>query len=180
MRYIGIDASTKSIAWGLIEDNELLAYGEIFLMGATFELRLREARMKTLAFMEEWDKADYIVFERAIIGPNREVALKLAQIFGVIKSCLADSTARLVEAPPMTWQESIGNPVFRGKARIEFLKLHPEWKTKTQRSAGVREYRKNRTREIVEERYGVLIESDNITDSVGLAIFGQKTLGRSR
>ncbi len=180
MKYLGIDASTKSLAWGLIEDSELLAYGEIFFMGSTFELRLKEARTKTLAFMDIWDRADYIIFERAIIGPNREVALKLAQIFGVMKSCLADSSARLVEAPPMVWQEAIGNTVFRGRARTEFLKLHPEWKTKAKQSTGVREFRKNVTREIVIDCFGEDIESDNITDGIGLALFGQKTLRRTK
>lgn len=179
-RYMGIDASTKSIAWGLIDNDQLLRYGEFFFTSSDFDFRLYQARtiMESDLMLEEFNRADYIVFEKAIIGPNREVALKMAQMFGVLKSVLKESTAKLVEAPPMTWQEKIGNPVLRGRARADFLKNHPEWRTRSQMNTGIRNHRKKLTQDIVFEQFGEEIESDNITDGIGLAIFGRMVLKR--
>lgn len=177
-KYLGIDASSRSIAWGLIDENDLLQYGEIFMNYSDFDLRLRQIRkiLETPFIFNIFDQADFIVFERAIIGPNKEVALKLAQMFGTMKSVLLDTHGKLIEAPPMSWQESIGNPVLRGQARREFIMLHPEWKTKGQADKGVREYRKSLTQNIVKDHFDQLIESDNITDAIGLAIFARKIL----
>lgn len=179
-KYMGIDASSKSIAWGIIENDILIEYGEFFFRASDFDLRLYQARtiMESELMMNIFNRADYIIFEKAIIGPNKEVALKLAQMFGVLKSVLKDSSARLVEAPPMSWQEKIGNPVFRGRSRLDFLKLHPEWKTRSQMNSGIREHRKKVTQKIVYERFGEMIASDNVTDGIGLAIFGQLVLNR--
>lgn len=173
-KYLGIDASSKSLAFGLIEDDTLISYGEFFFRSSTFDRRLGESRVLTESFMDMlFSEADYIIFERAVMVVNREVALKLAQMFGAMKSVLIYGPARLVEAPPMVWQEHIGNPTIRGKNKTEMLKLHPEWKNKSQQDKGIREYRKNKTREIVDEKFGEWIESDNITDAIGLAMFGQ-------
>lgn len=177
-KFLGIDASSKSIAFGLIEDDKLLSFGEIFFKSSSFDRRLGESRVLTEAFsnplaVDVFGQADYIIFERAVMVVNREVALKLAQMFGAMKSVLITGPARLVEAPPMAWQESIGNPTIRGRNKTEMLKLHPEWKNKSQQDKGVREYRKNKTREIVAEKFGEWIGSDNVTDAIGLAMFGQ-------
>lgn len=175
-KYLGIDASSKSIAFGLIEDDKLLSFGEIFFRSNTFDKRLGESRVLTQAFLPIFNQADYIVFERAVMVVNREVALKLAQMFGAMKSVLVYADARLVEAPPMAWQQSIGNPTIRGRNKTEMLKLHPEWKNRSQQDKGIREFRKNKTREIVAEKFGEWIGSDNITDAIGLAMFGQTEL----
>lgn len=179
-KYMGIDASTKSIAWGIIEKDQLLSYGEFYFTSSDFDYRLYQARtiMESQFFLDIFNSTDYITFEKAIIGPNREVALKMAQMFGVIKSVLKESTAKLVEAPPMSWQEKIGNPVFRGRARTDFFKQHPEWKTRSQMNNGIRAHRKAVTQKIVYERFGEMIESDNVTDAIGIAVFGEMVLKR--
>ena len=177
-KYLGIDASSKSLAWGMIENDILLSYGEIFITSIDFDKRLQEIRkiLETPFFFEIFDEPDYIIFERAIIGPNREVALKLAQMFGAMKSVLLDSKARLIEAPPVAWQEAIGNPVLRGKAKTELHLLHPEWKTKTQINAGIRKLRKSKTQEIIFNTFGEEVSSDNISDAIGLALFAKQVL----
>jgi Holliday junction resolvasome RuvABC endonuclease subunit len=178
-RYLGIDASSKSLAFGLIEDDTLIAYGEFFFKSSSFDMRLGESRILTEAYMPMiFSQADYIIFERAVMVVNKEVALKLAQMFGAMKSVLVTGPARLVEAPPMVWQNHIGNPTIRGNVKSAFLKLHPEWKNRSQQEKGIREHRKNKTREIVAEKFGEWIESDNITDAIGLAMFGQMELKR--
>lgn len=183
MKIIGIDASSKSLAFGMIDDqNNLIKYGEIFMTAADFDLRLYQIRLilETEFMRDLFNDCDYIIFERAIIGPNKEVALKLAQMFGAMKSVLLGSKARLIEAPPMAWQEAIGNPVLRGKARQQLLLLHPEWKNRSQINKGIRDYRKSLTQSIVLETYGEEIDSDNITDAISLASFGRMIMEKRR
>jgi Holliday junction resolvasome RuvABC endonuclease subunit len=178
-KYCGIDASTQSLAWGIIDDeSHLLSYGEVLMTEKDFYKRLAQIRefLQTDFFQGVFDEPDYICFERAIIGPNKEVALKLSAMFGAMQSVLVRSRGRLVEAPPMAWQEAIGNPVLRGRARQEFFLLHPEWKTKSQMAKGIRDYRKSLTQTIVLETFGEFIKSDNITDAIGLAIFAKMVL----
>src|SRR6478752_1489596 len=178
-RFMGIDASSKSVAFGVVEGDQLLFYGEYYFKFASCDKRLAEARRLTEDFAPLlFEHTDYICFERAVMVTNREVALKLAQTFGAIKSVLIDQKARLVEAPPIAWQEKIGNPVLKGNARKVFVEKHPEWRTASQRAAGVRQYRKNVTREIVKKHYGEDIDNDNITDAIALAMFAQMEIKR--
>lgn len=178
MKIVGIDASSQSIAWGVTDENNLLSYGEIFMRSADFDLRLLEIRkiLETEYFFNIFNEADYIIFERVVLVRNKEVAMKLAQMFGVMKSVLLSTKGRLIEAPPMAWQESIGNPVLRGQQRRNVALLHPEWKTKAQIDKGIRDYRKSLTQKIVLEVYGEDISSDNICDAIGLSMFGRKVL----
>lgn len=176
-KYAGVDASTKSFAWGIIEDDDLISYGELFFMKSEFTERLCEARLKMESFVPKWFKdIDYIGFEQTVSINNREVAIKLAKMAGVLESVLIECPGRLVEIPPIQWQSAIGNPLLTGKSRTEFLKLHPEFKTNSQIKTGIREYRKNKTAEIIEDKFGIAISSNNITDAVGVALFIQEKI----
>lgn len=178
-RFLGIDASSKSVAFGVVEGEKLLWYGEYYFTGNTFDRRLAEARKLTEALAPIlYQEVDYICFEKAVMVTNKEVALKLAQTFGAIKSVLVDQPPRLVEAPPIVWQEKIGNPILKGNARKDFILKHPEWRTASQRSSGVRQYRKDVTRKIVHKKYGEDIANDNITDAIALAMFCQMEIKR--
>lgn len=177
MRYAGIDTSTKSIAWGVIEDDNLLHYGELFFTKADFTERLCEARLMLEAFVNEWlYDVDYIGFEQPVSMNSRQVLIKLAKMAGVIESILIECPGRLVEVPPISWQSAIGNPLLSGKSRTEFLKLHPEFKTSSQIKTGIRQYRKNKTKEIIFDKFDVSIDSDNITDAIGVSLFCQQQL----
>lgn len=177
-RVLGIDASTKSLAFAILEDGVLVEYGQYFFDGTNIYKRCTDAMLKTQAVLTTLD-ADYIVFERAVMVRSTSVALNMAKSFGAILAVLGQTGATIVEVEPIAWQSYIGNPILRGAEKDKVLAEHKELKTKSQISKFTREYRKKRTMQWVEKMYGVKVETDDISDAIGLAYFGYDKLVRN-
>lgn len=174
-RVLGIDASTKSLAFAILEDGVLVEYGQFFFDGVNIYKRCTDAMIKTQAMLDTL-QADYVVFERAVLVRSTSVALNMAKSFGAILAVLGQTGATIVEVEPIAWQSYIGNPILRGAEKNKVLAEHKELKTKSQISKFVREYRKNRTMDWAEKTYGVRAETDDISDAIGLAYFGHEKL----
>lgn len=172
MRSLGIDSNSKKIAWVIVEDGELHSYGEVFFKDAYFNKRLGSAR-KQLEDVAPvlFENIDYIGFERAVKVNSASTVIMLAEMFGVIKSVLADVDATLVEVTPIAWQAWCGNPNITGEKRRELIASHPELKTKTQISTFIRNYRKNVTLDFVEKKTGVRMPNDDLSDAAGIAFY---------
>lgn len=180
MRIMGVDCSTNSLAWGLIEDGVLVNYGEYFFAGSDVYKRMVDARRKTEALAADglFD-VDFVVFEQAVMVKSVAVAIKMASVFGVVMSIILERGGKVVEVQPMVWQEHIGNPVLRGKARTSLLSSHPELKTKSQSDTFIRNYRKKLTADWVETAYDVVAANDNVSDAIAIASFGWDRLKRA-
>lgn len=177
MKIMGIDCSTQSLAFGIIEDGELIEYGEYFFQGTDIYKRMLDARRKTEAMLETFD-VDYIIFEKAVMVRSVAVALKLAYVFGVVMSVILENSAKVIEVEPITWQSHIGNPVIRGKEKMKLLALHPEIKTKAQTNSFIRQHRKDLTKQWVMNKFGVEAANDNISDAIAIAAFGDDKVVR--
>ena len=173
MRVLGLDCSSKSAAWAIINDGELEAYGEILFVEANFNKRLQNMRKKLEDSMHVFGEIDYIGFEKAVKVRSVTTVIVLAEAFGVIKSVLMELDAPLVEVTPLAWQSYIGNPNLAGEAKKEFLDSRPELKTTSQKQKAIREYRKNKTMDFVEDKTGVRMANDNLSDacSIGLYVY---------
>lgn len=172
-RVLGIDCSTKKMSWVIVHDDGIEKYDEIFFEGTNFIDRYKDVRLKVLAEIEKgtFDEVDYICFEKAVMVRSADVALKLAGVFAVALSCLADLPAKLIEVQPTVWQSAIGNPIIRGEAKQKLLRAHSELKTKSKQQAFVRNYRKQVTINYVKKRSGVEMSNDDLGDAAGLAYF---------
>lgn len=178
MRVLGLDCSTKSAAWAIIDDGVLVSYGEYYFDGDNIYRRITDAQLKTQALLKEFEGIDYIVFEKVvrIMHNNIATSLSMAKVFGAIMGVLGQTKAIVFEVPPISWQEFIGNPNITGEKRRNFLIERPELKTKAQQSKTIREYRKNVTMKWAEKTFGVVTKSDNISDAVGVAYYGFKKM----
>lgn len=174
VRVAGVDCSTNSVAYGVVEDGKLIDYGEIMFVGSDINKRLLDARKKIEANLDKFD-VDFIVFEKAINVRNIDVAIKMAEFFGMVKSFIMEGS-ELWQMTPIAWQNHIGNPALRGKDKLAWCKAHPEYKTKSQIDAGIRKYRKQVTMDWVEEKFGVKAENDNISDAIAIAATGYDKL----
>lgn len=172
MKVLGVDSSTQKMSWVIVnEKGKVEDYGEIFFEGSNFIKRYQDIRKKVTAELGTFDDVDYIAFEKAIMARNQDVALKLAGAFAVALSCLAEVDAQAVEVAPTTWQTAIGNPVIRAEGKKKLLAMHTELKTKSKQQTFIRNYRKQKTIDYVENRTGIKMPNDDLGDAAGIALF---------
>lgn len=173
-RVMGIDCSTHSFAFAIIESGTMVKYGEIFFNGSTVFERLNDARHKIQALIKHFD-ADFVCIEAAVMVRSIGVAIKLAYVYGAVMSVLLENKATVVEATPVAWQSYIGNKNFT-KAEKEQLKKDFPSKSATWYSNKSREIRKARTLSWAEDMFGVRTDSDNVGDACGLAYYAYHNL----
>ena len=99
----------------------------------------------------------------------------MAKILGVIISVLKENNKNLFTVTPIAWQSWIKNPNLKTEEKKELLIKHPEIKTKSQQSKFMREYRKNRTKQWVKDKYDVIVDNDNISDAIAITEIGLHT-----
>ncbi len=176
-RFLGMDLSTQSIAFSVIDGDELLDWGEVKLNGATVWERLQSGKREAEMLVRSGRmRADVISFEAAVRVNNMAVALKLAYVFGAVVAEVMEAGGKIYDVPPVTWQKGIGNPPLTTKERAAVKAANPG-RSKSWYSNAGRELRKQRTLTIVNTKFGKQIISDNIGDSIGVALYAQKQLG---
>jgi hypothetical protein len=174
---IGMDLSSKSIAYAKFVDGKPVSCGEIFIEGNNLYDKIKDARAKTQALFDIGIlKADTICIEKAVFVNNRSVVIMLANIFGAVMSVLLQNGAKVIETQPLTWQNYIGNPpLTRGeKAR---LKMDYPGRTASWYSNRGRQIRKLRTLEFARKYFTINTDSDNTGDACGIAFYGAGKIG---
>lgn len=166
-KVMGIDASTNSLAYSIYIDGELDSWGEIFFKGKTAFERLHNAQKMVSAMSDLFADVDLIVFESAVFVQNKKTVVTLAYAFGAIVSALMVSGADVQEIPPITWQYAIGNKPLNKDEKATIQKNNPG-KSSSWYSNAYREARKRRTIDWVAKTYGVVVESDNVADAIGV------------
>lgn len=172
-RVMGIDASTNSLAFCIMEGTTPVKWGEVQFKGATPFERLRSAR----AILDDFPglDVDYIVIEAAVMVRSASVGIKMAYVFGAIIGELTKNGAQVVEVYPIQWQSYIGNKNWTKAQKDAFKKEFPDKKASWY-SNEIRKRRKDFTRNWVKSNWGYDIDSDNVTDAFGLAYYAAKEL----
>jgi len=165
-KVLGIDASTNSIAFCLMNEKVPVKWGEITFDGADVYERILDAKRKIRSFKRELD-TDFVVIEAAISVKSVATGMKMAYVFGAIMGELLSDNVEVVEVHPITWQSYLGNKNFT-KAEKEAIKLEFPGKSDNWIKAKIRERRKQRTIDFV-GNLGIKTESDNVADAVGIA-----------
>ncbi len=180
MRILSVDASTKSFAFCLMEDGVIKLYGQYFYEGSNLIERLSDSLLKHQAIvdMPEFQNIDYVVFEAAVNVRSQSTAIAMAKSFGIAQAIFAGKGSKIVEVTPSTWQSYIGNPNISGSAKRDFVLARPFLKTKSQIDKYVREYRKKVTMNLIEEKYGIKAETDDVSDAVGICWWAYDKIGQ--
>lgn len=185
VRVLGIDCSTKSLAYACFEGDTPLYCGEVFFEGPNVFTRLNDARAKTQAILDSEDllgvegfKADYVAIEAAIAVKNPKTAIVLAYVYGAVMGVLMQNGAEVVEVPPITWQSAIGNPNLKKFEKDKLREDNPGKSPSWYQNAG-RKLRKARTLEFAKAYFTIPSESDNIGDAVGVAWYAANKLTRT-
>jgi Holliday junction resolvasome RuvABC endonuclease subunit len=173
-RVLGVDASTNSIAFCLLENNIPIKWGKINLVGNDIYEKIYDAKCKVFAMLEEL-KSDYIAIEGAILVKSADAVIKLSYVYGVVISELMSTGATVITVPPSAWQAHIGNknPTKEEKTAIRLKSPgYAESWYKTQ----LRNMRKQRTVDYFNKKYQLELNDFDVADSFGIAYYANEVL----
>jgi Holliday junction resolvasome RuvABC endonuclease subunit len=173
-RVLGIDASTNSIAFCLMENDVPLKWGKINIIGNDIYEKIYDAKVKMSVMLDEL-KSDYIVVEGAILVRSPDAVIKLSYVYGVVIAELMSTGASVITISPTSWQAYIGNknPTKEEKAAIRLKNpgYADSW-YKTQ----IRNMRKQRTVDYFNKKYNLNLDDFDVADSFGIAHYANKVL----
>lgn len=168
-RVLGIDCSTRSLAYALFDGAKPVHCGEVFFEGADLFQRLSDAHSKIPPMVAAGLlKADFVGFEGAWIGPSPQTGLSLAYVYGACISALMADGTKVVTISPMSWQAYVGNPNLK-KAEKDALREMSPGKSESWYKSNQREYRKQRTLAFSRQYFEVESGSDNVGDAIAIA-----------
>lgn len=169
-RILGVDASTNSFAFCIIEDGEAKRWGEIHFHGATIYDRIVDAKEKIRALKASGSfDVDLVALEAAIMVRSVHTGIKMAYVFGAILGELVDRETEVLEVHPIEWQSYLGNKNFTKAKKAEVKEQFPG-KSDTWIKNKIREMRKQITIDFVKSM-GITTDNNNVADSAGIAWF---------
>jgi Holliday junction resolvasome RuvABC endonuclease subunit len=173
-RVLGIDASTNSIAFCLMENDKPLKWGKIELKGNDIFEKIHDAKVKTHAMLEEL-KSDYIVVEGAILVRSPDAVIKLSYVYGVVIAELMSTGAKVITIGPSSWQAYIGNknPTKNEKSAIRLA--NPGYAESWYKNQ-LRNMRKQRTVDYFNNKYGLELDDFDVADAFGIAHYSNQVL----
>ena len=173
-RVLGIDASTNSIAFCLMENDYPVKWGKINLVGTTIYDKIYDAKKK-MALMLDDLKSDYIVVEGAVFVKSADAVIKLSYVYGVVIAELMSTGAEVITISPSSWQAYIknGNPTKDEKAAIRLK--NPGYADSWYQNQ-LRNMRKQRTVDYFNKKYDLNLSDFDVADSFGIAHYTNSIL----
>ncbi len=173
-RILGIDSSTKSIAWCMVAEGVFLDAGKIEFSSTDIFKQCGEAQTAAYRLFDT-RQPEFVVIEGAAYINNMAVMKKLSMIQGAFMGGMSGVGVEVDEVPPVTWQKGIGNPPSNKTLVAKFARDYPEL-AKSTRKAKIREFRKLRTMEIIEDAFGYKTDDDDIADACGVALYTSNSM----
>jgi len=173
-RVLGIDASTNSVAFCLMENNIPLKWGKIELSGADIYEKIHDAKIKVAAMLDSL-KSDYIVVEGAILVRSPDAVIKLSYVYGVVIAELMSTGAKVITISPSSWQAFIGNknPTKDEKSAIRLK--NPGYADSWYKNQ-LRNMRKQRTVDYFNNKYKLSLNDFDVADAFGIAHYSNEVL----
>lgn len=173
-KVLGIDASTNSIAFCLMENDIPLKWGKINLVGNDIYEKIYDAKVKMSVMLDEL-QADYIAVEGAVLVRSADAVIKLSYVYGVVIAELMSTGAKVITISPTSWQAYIGNknPTKEEKSGIRLA--NPGYADSWYKNQ-LRNMRKQRTADYFNKKYGLSISDFDVADSFGIAHYANKEL----
>lgn len=173
-RVLGIDASTNSVAFCLMENDIPIKWGKIDLAGSDIYEKTYDAKRKMNMMLDEL-KADYIVVEGAVLVRSPDAVIKLSYVYGVVIAELMSTGAKVITISPTAWQAYIGNknPT---KAEKEAIRIKSPGYADSWYKNQLRNMRKQRTVDYFNNKYKLNLSDFDVADSFGIAHYSNEVL----
>jgi Holliday junction resolvasome RuvABC endonuclease subunit len=173
-RVLGIDASTNSVAFCLMENDKPLKWGKIEFTGSEIYDKIYDAKVKMHAMLNEL-KSDYIVVEGAVLVRSPDAVIKLSYVYGVVIAELMSTGAKVITISPTAWQAYIGNKNST-KDEKEAIRVKNPGYAESWYKNKLRNMRKQRTVDYFNDKYNLLLDDFDVADSFGIAHYANKVL----
>jgi len=105
-RVLGIDASTNSIAFCLMENDIPLKWGKIDLVGQDIYEKIYNAKLRMNLMLDEL-KSDYIAVEGAILVRSPDAVIKLSYVYGVVIAELMSTGSKVITISPSLYRRYV-------------------------------------------------------------------------
>ena len=173
-RVLGIDASTNSIAFCLMENDVPLKWGKINLSGEDIYDKIHNAKIKMALMLDEL-KSDYIVVEGAVFVKSADAVIKLSYVYGVVIAELMSTGAKVITIAPSSWQAYIGNKNPTKEEKQVIRAQNPGYADSWYQNK-LRNMRKQRTADYFNKKYNLNVVDFDVADSFGIAHYANKVL----
>ena len=173
-RVLGIDASTTSIAFCLMENDTPIKWGKINLVGNDIYEKIHDAKNKMHTMLGEL-KSDYIAVEGAILVRSPDAVIKLSYVYGVVIAELMSTGASVITISPSSWQAYIGNKNPTKEEKADIRLKSPGYADSWYKNQ-LRNMRKQRTADYFNKKYGLDVVDFDVADSFGIAHYANKVL----
>jgi len=173
-RVLGIDASTNSIAFCLMENDKPIKWGKVHLEGIDIYEKIYDAKKKMFLMLDEL-KSDYIVVEGAILVRSPDAVIKLSYVYGVVIAELMSTGASVITISPTSWQAYIGNKNPTKEEKTAIRLINPGY-TDSWYKNKIRNMRKQRTVDYFNKKYNLSLDDFDVADSFGIAHYANKVL----
>ena len=173
-RVLGIDASTSSIAFCLMENNVPLKWGKIDLVGQDIYEKIYNAKVRMRLMLEDLS-SDYIAVEGAILVRSPDAVIKLSYVYGVVIAELMSTGAKVITISPSSWQAFIGNKNPTKDEKSEIRLKNPGYAESWYKNQ-LRNMRKQRTVDYFNSKYNLEINDFDVADSFGIAHYANNVL----
>lgn len=173
-RVIGIDASTGSVAFCVMDKGIPVRYGKIDLNGQDIYDKMLDAKRKIKAMANEL-KSDYIAVEGAVFVQSPDAVIKLSYVYGVVISELMEMGSKVVTVAPSTWQNYIGNKNLTKDEKQAFYVKNPGRKESWYK-AQLREFRKQRTCDFIKSKWNIEVTDFDVADSIAISHYAYEKL----
>lgn len=173
-KVLGIDASTNSVAFCLMENDKPLKWGKIEFVGADIYEKIYDAKKKVHAMLSDL-ACDYIAMEGAVLVRSPDAVIKLSYVYGVVIAELMSTGSKVITISPTAWQSKIGNknPT---KAEKEALRQSNPGYADSWYKNKMRNIRKQRTADWVRSNFNIEITDFDVADSFGISYYANEVL----
>lgn len=173
-RVLGIDASTNSIGFCLMENDIPIKWGKVEFTGADIYEKIYDAKLKVHAMIDELN-ADYIVIEGAVLVRSPDAVIKLSYVYGVVIAELMAMGASVITISPSAWQAYIGNKNPTKAEKEKIRKDYPGYADSWYKNQ-IRNMRKKRTVDYFNDKYGLSLDDFDVADAFGIAHYSNTVL----
>jgi hypothetical protein len=98
---------------------------------------------------------------------NLGVVKKLSYVYGSILGQAGLRNIPITDISPLSWQPYIGNPVWT-KAQKEIFRNNNPNRSKSWLSNAMRKERKQKTIDIINKKYNLKVNDDDVADAIGV------------
>lgn len=167
-RICSIDASTNNLAFAVFDDSALISFGKINFEGKSTYDKVSDSIKKTKGFFDSQEKMDAIVIEHTIYLNSAKTAADLALVQGAILGGISlTGTKNIRSINPIAWQTYLGNQRLSAEEKVKIRSQYPN-KSDSWYKSKDREFRKQRTINLINEKYGVALHDNDIADAIGV------------